>query len=142
MSTTSPLAMPSPRCCRSHWIPCRNSASQLATTTQTKGRAQARRSRWLPRVARTTCMGRCSNITNLDPLLQGPNTALLNSYFVPTYGAFAPNDSSVGDGLNYSGFRFRAPTSLNNNAFIAKVDYHLTADGKHTLFVRGALQNI
>ena len=83
-----------------------------------------------------------SDITNLDPLLQGPNTALLNSYFVPTYGAFAPNDSSVGDGLNYSGFRFRAPTSLNNNAFIAKVDYHLTADGKHTLFVRGALQNI
>jgi hypothetical protein len=83
-----------------------------------------------------------ADITNLDPLLIGPNTTLLSNYFVPTYGKFVPNDSSVGDGLNYSGFRFRAPISLNNNAFIAKIDYHLTADGKHTVFVRGALQNI
>ena len=52
------------------------------------------------------------------------------------------NDNSVGDGLNYSGFRFRAPVSLDNNAFIARFDYHLTADGKHTVFWRGALQNI
>jgi len=83
-----------------------------------------------------------TDITNLDPLLRGPNTGLLASYFVPTYGKFVPNDPSVGDGLNYSGFRFRAPVSLDNNAFIAKIDYHLTADGKHTLFWRGALQNI
>ena len=48
----------------------------------------------------------------------------------------------MGDGLNYSGYRFRAPVSLNNNAFIARLDYHLTADGKHSLFWRGALQNL
>lgn len=84
----------------------------------------------------------------LDPLGLGINPAIENAshtgYFDKTYcaGQFRTNDTSVGDGLNYSGFRFGAPISLDNNAFIAKIDYHLTADGKHTLFWRGALQNI
>jgi carboxypeptidase family protein len=92
-------------------------------------------------------------ITGLDPLSAtctppwqpscpvGPNPVTL-SYFNQTYGKFTPNDLSVGDGLNYSGFRFRAPFSLDNNALIARIDYHLTADAKHTLFWRGALQNL
>jgi hypothetical protein len=84
----------------------------------------------------------------LDPLGLGINPAIENpshtGYFDTTFctGKFKTNDTSVGDGLNYSGFRFGAPISLDNNAFIAKIDYHLTADGKHTLFWRGALQNI
>jgi len=84
----------------------------------------------------------------LDPLGLGINPAIENAshtgYFDKTFctGQFRTNDTSVGDGLNYSGFRFGAPISLDNNAFIAKIDYHLTADGKHTLFWRGALQNI
>ncbi len=83
-----------------------------------------------------------------DPLGIGINPAIENAnhtgYFDTTFctGQFATNDPSVGDGLNYSGFRFRAPVSLDNNAFIARLDYHLTANGKHTLFWRGALQNI
>jgi len=81
------------------------------------------------------------NIQELDPLNLGPNPAML-SYFQQTYAGLSGNDSSVGDGFNYVGFRFRAPVSFNNNAFIARLDYHLTADGKHTLFWRGALQNI
>jgi hypothetical protein len=85
---------------------------------------------------------------SLDPLGLGINPAIENAghtgYFDTTFcnGKFPTNDNSVGDGLNYSGFRFGAPISLDNNAFIAKIDYHLTADGKHTLFWRGALQNI
>jgi len=85
---------------------------------------------------------------SLDPLGLGINPAIENAghtgYFDTTFctGKFKTNDTSVGDGLNYSGFRFGAPISLDNNAFIAKIDYHLTADGKHTLFWRGALQNI
>ena len=78
----------------------------------------------------------------------GINPAVLDltnhtGYFDTTFctGQFVTNDPSVGDGLNYSGFRFRAPFSLDNNAFIARLDYHLTADGKHSLFWRGALQN-
>ena len=84
----------------------------------------------------------------LDPVGLGINPAIENAshtgYFDRTFctGRFNTNDTSVGDGLNYSGFRFGAPISLDNNAFIARIDYHLTADGKHTLFWRGALQNI
>jgi hypothetical protein len=84
----------------------------------------------------------------LDPVGLGINPAIENAshtgYFDKTFctGQFVANDSSVGDGLNYSGFRFRAPVSLDNNVFIGRIDYHLTEDGKHTLFWRGALQNI
>ena len=83
----------------------------------------------------------------INPAAAGINPAILNGstgYFDKTFcsGKFNTNDGSVGDSLNYSGFRFRAPTSLDNNAFIARIDYHLTADGKHTLFWRGALQNL
>ena len=86
-----------------------------------------------------------AQIASFDPGspqgVQGVNTALLNSYFTPTFGKFIPNELA-GDGLNYSGYRFGAPIKFDNNAFILKFDYHLTADGKHTLFWRGALQNV
>ena len=86
-----------------------------------------------------------TQITNLDPIANraqaGPNPVMLN-YFNTVYGQILPNDNSVGDGKNYTGFRFRAPVSLDNNVFIARVDYHLTANGKHLLFWRGALQNL
>ena len=94
-----------------------------------------------------------ADIQILDPnpnaSARGINPAVLDltnhtGYFDKTFcgGKYPTNDSSVGDGLNYAGFRFRAPVSLDNNAIIARVDYHLTADGKHTLFWRGALQNL
>jgi len=82
-----------------------------------------------------------NNIQSLDPLNLGPSSVML-SYFHQTYGNLVPNDPGVGDGLNYVGYLFRAPISVNNDAFIAKLDYHLTADGKHSLSWRGNLQNI
>ena len=90
------------------------------------------------------------SLQTLDPLGLGVNSAVLDltnhqsGYFDKTFctGQFLTNDPSVGDGLNYSGFRFRAPTKLDNNAFIARIDYHMTANGKHTLFWRGSLQNL
>ncbi len=90
------------------------------------------------------------SLQTLDPLGLGVNSAVLDltnhssGYFDKTFctGQFLTNDPSVGDGLNYSGFRFRAPTKLDNNAFIARIDYHVTANGKHTLFWRGSLQNL
>jgi hypothetical protein len=90
-----------------------------------------------------------SDIANLDPAGVGINKAILDpvshtGYFDKTFctGKFQTNDLSVGDGLNYAGFRFAAPVSLDNNAFIARLDYHLTSNGKHTLFWRGNLQNL
>jgi hypothetical protein len=57
-------------------------------------------------------------------------------------GQTPTNDFAAGDGFNYAGFVFRAPTSLDNDVFIARVDYRLTADGRHLLFWRGALQDL
>jgi len=82
-----------------------------------------------------------NEITSLDPQGIGPNPVMM-SYFQSTYAGLSGNDTSVGDGFNYVGYRFRAPVKFDNNVFIARLDYHLTADGKHTLFWRGALQNI
>lgn len=91
-----------------------------------------------------------SQLKGLDPWTgptPGINSAIENAgktgYFDTTFcsGQFNTNDTSVGDGLNYSGYRFAAPIKDDNNAFIARLDYHLTSDGKHTLFWRGALQN-
>ena len=94
-----------------------------------------------------------SDIQNLDPnpnvAARGINPAILDpvnhtGYFDQTFcnGKYPTNDSSVGDGLNYAGYRFRAPVSLDNNAIIVRIDYNLTSDSKHTLFWRGALQNL
>ncbi len=88
-----------------------------------------------------------AQLQSLDPLGIGINPAIENAshtgYFDKTFctGQFVTNDTSVGDGLNYSGFRFRAPIRDDSNVFIARLDYHLTTNGKHTLFWRGNLVN-
>ena len=85
------------------------------------------------RVAKLDAAG----VTALEPLHIGPSAAVLavfNQY--P-----APNDTTVGDGLNTFGFRFNSPIHLRWNTYIARMDYNLTRDGKHTLFWRGNLQN-
>jgi hypothetical protein len=52
-----------------------------------------------------------------------------------------PNDTTQGDGLNLVGHRFTAPTPLRWNTYIARLDYILDSQNKHTMFVRGNLQN-
>ena len=68
-----------------------------------------------------------AQVTALDPLGLGPNAASLaffNSYPLP-------NDTSVGDGYNFSGYRWAAPVKINNNAYIARIDYNVTKSGNH-----------
>src|SRR5216684_13477 len=87
------------------------------------------------------------DLTNLDPkgigidqpymLDQTGHTGYLDRTFCT--GQTPTNDISAGDGLNYAGYVFRAPTKLDNDVFIARIDYHLTTDGKHSLFWRGNL---
>jgi hypothetical protein len=86
-------------------------------------------------------IGPADIMNKIDPLHMGPNPVTL-AYFNQTYANTIGNDTSAGDGLNYVGFRFRAPVSLDDNVFIARVDYHLTQNGKHLLFWRGALHNL
>ena len=96
----------------------------------------------------TTTMS-ASDLTNLDPKGIGIDPAMLDltnhtGYLDKTFcsGRTPTNDPFAGDGLNYAGFVFRAPTSLDNDIFISRLDYRLTADGRHTLFWRGALQDL
>jgi hypothetical protein len=76
-------------------------------------------------------------ITAMDPLGLGPNPAM-TTYFNTFPSA---NDASVGDGFNYTGFRFKAPIQKNYDYYIARLDYKLTSSGSHTLYWRGALSN-
>src|SRR6185312_14044267 len=52
---------------------------------------------------------------------------------------YPANDTTVGDGLNTSGFRFNARTPTKLNTYIARLDFNLT--DRQTLFVRGNYQN-
>jgi len=86
---------------------------------------------------------------NLPPNQLGIDPAMLDltnhtGYLDKTFctGSTPTNDLSAGDGLNYAGFVFRAPTSLDNDVAIARLDYRLTSDGRHTLFLRGASQDL
>lgn len=77
------------------------------------------------------------NLTTMDPLHVGPSKvalAYMNSF--PT-----PNAEAAIDAPNYAGFRWAAPTKLSENWYIARVDYNLTSNGNHTLFLRGAVRN-
>ncbi len=79
---------------------------------------------------------RPDQIRQMDPLGIGEDQAvqsLLQGYPLP-------NDPTLGDGYNTSGFRFAANQKATFNTYIARIDYHLTSDGKHTLFWRGNLQ--
>ena len=76
----------------------------------------------------------------------GPNGNLANIGGANANALFAgypvPNSTSGGgDGLNSAAFTFPGndPTSLNT--YIVKLDYKITADGNHSLFIRGNLQN-
>jgi hypothetical protein len=95
-----------------------------------------------------------NDLLNLDPrspqkVQRGIDPAMLDlanhtGYLDRTFctGRTPTNDPSAGDGLNYAGFVFRAPTKLDNDVFIARLDYHLTADGRHSLFWRGNVQDL
>lgn len=61
---------------------------------------------------------------------------------IPYLNSFPlPNDNSVGDGVNFEGYRFKGPAFIGNNYYIARVDYKITPNGNHTLFWRGGLEN-
>lgn len=52
---------------------------------------------------------------------------------------YPANDTTVGDGLNTSGFRFNARTPTELNTYIGRFDFNLT--NNQQLFVRGNYQN-
>lgn len=79
-----------------------------------------------------------SQIKGMDPQGLGISQNVMIPYF-NTFPHF--NDNSVGDGVNFQGFRFKGPVSIQDNWYIARLDYKITANGNHSLFWRGALRN-
>lgn len=66
---------------------------------------------------------------------------LPNGTPIPAYPL--PNTSTAvgADGINIDGYTFAAPQPTNENTYLFKLDYNLTQNGNHRLFLRGNLQN-
>lgn len=79
----------------------------------------------------------CSSPPSSCPLGPGANPAVMAVF----QGYPLPNTDSVGDVLNTRGFTFSAPAPAKLNTYIAKLDFKLTEDGKHSLFIRANLQS-
>ncbi|HEU0139276.1 MAG TPA: carboxypeptidase-like regulatory domain-containing protein [Bryobacteraceae bacterium] len=75
--------------------------------------------------------------TRVDPAGIGVNAEVLKLF--QSYPL--PNSFNSGDTLNTAGYRFKAPVGLRWNTYIARLDYNLTPNGTHGLFLRGNLQN-
>ncbi len=79
-----------------------------------------------------------NDILAMDP----QSTGVSQNVMIPYLKSFPlANDNSVGDGVNFEGYRFSGPVKINNNWYIARADYKLTSNGNHSLFWRGALRN-
>ena len=77
------------------------------------------------------------DIKSVDPLNQGVNANIL-----PVLNQYPQgNAPSFGEdgGLNFSGYRFNAPSHRSDHAIVGKIDVHLDKAAKHTLSVRGTL---
>src|ERR1700730_17258948 len=75
-----------------------------------------------------------ADLQTLDPRGIGIDPAMLDltnhtGYLDKTFctGRTVTNDFAAGDGFNYAGFVFRAPTTLDNDVSISRLDYRLTA---------------
>jgi len=51
------------------------------------------------------------------------------------------NTDSVGDTLNFRGFTFSSPLPGKFDAYVAKLDYNVTSNGNHRVFLRGVLNS-
>jgi hypothetical protein len=77
------------------------------------------------------------------PLGPGANPAamsIMQSFPAPN-SLFAEDSLSglASDGYNYQGYGFAGATPLTFNTYIAKLDYNITQNGNHRIFVRGIM---
>jgi len=90
-----------------------------------------------------------AQIKAMDPLNSNPPMGYTGSVgvnpimltYLQSFAKFVPNDNSVGDGVNFVGYRFSGPVAINTNWYIARADYKITSSGNHSIFWRGALRN-
>jgi hypothetical protein len=92
----------------------------------------------------TTVTLTAAQLATMDPNCTGLGTCPLGPGANPAVMAIFqqyphPNTDSVGDGLNYRGFTFSSPLPQTLDAYVVKLDYNLTRNGNHRLFLRGVL---
>ena len=82
------------------------------------------------------------------PLGPGPNPLVAylagnpNSSPTSVFNLYPhPNTDTVGDLLDYRGYTFAGSSPEKLNTYILRLDYKITANGNHNLFLRGNLQN-
>ena len=76
-------------------------------------------------------------IAQIDPLHVGANP-----YMIGLMQQYVPGNNPLGasdKGLNFNQLLFNAPSVLNNHAQVARLDYNIDSNGKHTIMVRGTL---
>ncbi|GGH08490.1 TonB-dependent receptor [Silvibacterium dinghuense] len=78
-----------------------------------------------------------ADIQSMDPQNIGVNQAILKIFNAYPAG----NDTTQGDGLNTIGYRFPYTIKRSYNTYIARLDWNITSNGRHTAFWRGNLQN-
>jgi Carboxypeptidase regulatory-like domain len=78
-----------------------------------------------------------ADVKNLDPAGLGENPNGLQ--YLSLYPKANDPASGPDGGLNFGAFRFNAPVQTRNQIYTSRMDFNLTKDGHHTLFVRGIL---
>jgi hypothetical protein len=76
-----------------------------------------------------------ANIAGANP------TALFTKYPTPNCPSCGNAENGSGDLLNSSGYTFPGNSPIRLNTYIFKLDYKISANGNHSLFIRGNLQN-
>lgn len=82
-------------------------------------------------------------LTNIAPAVGAPGAnpgALYMQYPLPNCPACG-NANGSGDLLNSAGYTFPGNDPIRLNTYIFKLDYKISANGNHSLFIRGNLQN-
>lgn len=86
-----------------------------------------------------------SQIATMDPNCSGlgtcPQGPGVNNAMLAVLQGFPLPNTSVGDGFNVFNYSFNAPAPGKLDTYIVKLDYQLTANGNHRIFLRGNLQN-
>src|SRR6185312_15651842 len=78
-----------------------------------------------------------AQLAAMDPQGIGPSAAVQ-----ALFGQYPlPNDFTRGDGINRAGYDFSYVVNRKYDTYISRLDYKITADGKHSIFWRGNVQS-
>ncbi len=77
-----------------------------------------------------------ANHTCAQPGVNAAILKVLNAYPAPP-----ASPAPAGDGVNTVGYTFASPNPLHQNTSILKLDYNITKNGNHRVFVRGNYQD-